>query len=85
MIVKKIVRAESEIRTIVNNYKGKRDLLEREETIDNYSSETVFKKLVRQHININKIQFSLMLGCETKDAIFIFSDKKNLPLKTRFT
>ena len=80
MIVKKIVRAESEIRTIVNNYKGKR-----EETIDNYNSETVFKKLVRQHININKIQFSLMLGCETKDAIFIFSDKKNLPLKTRLT
>ena len=85
MIVKKIVRAESEIRTIVNNYKGKRDLLEREETIDNYNSETVFKKLVRQHININKIQFSLMLGCETKDVNFIFSDKKNLPLKTRST
>lgn len=79
VIAERVIPTEWELSTIENCYKGMREAFERGKYTGLKLTEQVLKaverdtkKLMKQQLDINVMQFGFIPGCETTNVIFIF-------------
>ena len=93
MVRNGVIPSDWEDSFIINIYKGKGDALERGnyrglKLLDHVMKgiERVIEKIIRERISIDDMQFGLMPGCGTTDAIFILRQlqEKHLAKNKKF-